>query len=155
MKVNKLIQSIMASALIGLFSTSVMAGDYPVYEGFNTEAKAMQAYSGQPGKGKTIAFANIVNGSPFCDLVEASVVRQALLAGFDKDNIIILNEVNSDGTIKYKFKSGTTKEQTSKSILREIASMEGIDVENLIIVAPIRNSLNGDGAVVGVISAKA
>ena len=91
MKVNKLIQSIMASALIGLFSTSVMAGDYPVYEGFNTEAKAMQAYSGQPGKGKTIAFANIVNGSPFCDLVEASVVRQALLAGFDKDNIIILN----------------------------------------------------------------
>ena len=55
MKVNKLIQSIIASALIGLFSTSVTAGDYPGYEGFNTEAKAMQPYSGQPGNGKTIA----------------------------------------------------------------------------------------------------
>ena len=91
MKVNKLIQSIMVSALIGLFSTSVMAGEYPVYEGFNTEAKALQPYSGQPGKGKTIAFANIVNGSPFCDLVEASIIRQAKLAGFTEDNIIILN----------------------------------------------------------------
>jgi|TARA_B110001454_G_scaffold3006_1_gene2751 hypothetical protein len=31
MKVNKLIKSFMASALIGL-SSSVLAGDYPVYE---------------------------------------------------------------------------------------------------------------------------
>ena len=38
MKVNKLIKSFMASALIGL-SSSVLAGDYPVYEGFNNENK--------------------------------------------------------------------------------------------------------------------
>lgn len=91
MKVSKLIQSIIASAVIGFTSTSIMADEYAVYHGFNKQAMAMQPYTGQPGKGKTIAFANIVNGSPFCDLVEASVVRQAKLAGFTEDNIIILN----------------------------------------------------------------
>ena len=90
MKVNKLIKSFMASALIGL-SSSVLAGDYPVYEGFNNEAKLGQSYSGLPGKGKKIAFSNIVNGSPFCDLVEESVIRQAMAAGFAKKDIIILN----------------------------------------------------------------
>ena len=45
MKVNKLIQSVMASTLSGLVATSGMAGDYPAYEGFNAEAKAMQPYS--------------------------------------------------------------------------------------------------------------
>ena len=90
MKLNKLLKPILASAIIGL-SSSVVAGDYPTYEGFNAEAKAMQSYSGLPGKGKKIAFSNIVNGSPFCDLVEESVIRQALLAGFAKDDIIVLN----------------------------------------------------------------
>ena len=37
MKINKLIKSFMASAIIGL-SSSVIAGDYPMYEGFNAEA---------------------------------------------------------------------------------------------------------------------
>ena len=55
MKVNKLIKSFMASALIGL-SSSVLAGDYPVYEGFNNEAKLGQSYSGLPGKGKKLPF---------------------------------------------------------------------------------------------------
>jgi ABC-type sugar transport system substrate-binding protein len=95
MKVNKLIKSFMASALIGL-SSSVLAGDYPVYEGFNNEAKLGQAYSGLPGKGKKIAFSNIVNGSPFCDLVEESVIRQAMAAGFAKKDIIILNNQYDD-----------------------------------------------------------
>ena len=90
MKLNKLLKPILASAIIGL-SSSVVAGDYPTYEGFNAEAKAMQSYSGLPGKGKKIAFSNIVNGSPFCDLVEESVIRQALLAGFAKEDIIVLN----------------------------------------------------------------
>ena len=58
----------MASAIIGFSSSSVTAGDYPVYEGFNKQAMAGEAFTGLPGKGKTLAFANIVNGSPFCDL---------------------------------------------------------------------------------------
>ena len=91
MKSSKLIQSIMASVIIGFSSSSVMAGDYPAYEGFNKQAMAGESYSGLPGKGKTLAFANIVNGSPFCDLVEASVIRQEVAAGFAKENIIILN----------------------------------------------------------------
>ena len=90
MKLNKILKPILASAIIGL-SSSVVAGDYPTYEGFNAEAKAMQSYSGLPGKGKKIAFSNIVNGSPFCDLVEESVIRQAIAAGFSQNDIIILN----------------------------------------------------------------
>ena len=93
MKSSKLILSIMASAIIGFSSSSVTAGDYPVYEGFNKQAMAGEAFTGLPGKGKTLAFANIVNGSPFCDLVEESVIRQALAAGFARDDIIILNKI--------------------------------------------------------------
>jgi len=91
MKSTKLIQSIVASAVIGFSSSSVMAGDYPVYEGFNKQAMAGEAFTGLPGLGKTLAFANIVNGSPFCDLVEESIIKQAMAAGFAKKDIIILN----------------------------------------------------------------
>ena len=55
MKLNKLLKPILASAIIGL-SSSVVAGDYPTYEGFNAEAKAMQSYSGLPEKEKRLLF---------------------------------------------------------------------------------------------------
>ena len=69
----------------------IYGGEYPAYEQFLKEAFAGKPYSGQPGKGKKIAFANIVNGSGFCDSVEASVIEHAMLAGFAREDIIIVN----------------------------------------------------------------
>jgi hypothetical protein len=64
----------------------------------------------------------------------ANLIKVELAAaeeGLNADDIIIISQLNSDGTIKYKLKPGSTKERTSTSVLREIAKLEGIDVDSM------------------------
>lgn len=69
----------------------VEAGMYPLFEKFREYAKKHEPYPGQPGKGKKLGFANIYATLPFCISVEQSIIEQAQLAGFDRDNMIIMD----------------------------------------------------------------
>ncbi|MGQ9615453.1 MAG: sugar ABC transporter substrate-binding protein [Spirochaetota bacterium] len=67
------------------------AGMYPLFEQYREVAKKKQPYPGQPGKGKKLGFANIFATLPFCISVENSIIEQALLAGFKKEDMIIMD----------------------------------------------------------------
>ena len=72
------------------------AGMYPLFEKYREYAKKHQPYPGQPGKGKKLGFANIYATQPFCISVQNSIIEQAKLAGFSRDNLIIMdNQYNS------------------------------------------------------------
>jgi len=64
------------------------------YENLREMAKA-GAYEGEPAKGHTLAFANILAGDEFCDKVENSIKDQWILAGgTEKDLTILDNKVD-------------------------------------------------------------
>ena len=58
-------------------------------------------YPNQPGKGKTIGFANITTGNAFTDACERGILEEALLAGFAEDDVYILDN-RHDSTIALK-----------------------------------------------------
>lgn len=71
-------------------------GAYALYEEYKSYAENGQAFPGAPGKGKKLAFANIVASFPFCQSVEQNIIEVAELAGFNKSDLIILdNQVDA------------------------------------------------------------
>jgi ribose transport system substrate-binding protein len=50
-----------------------------------------EAYPGNPGAGKKLGFANIFGTLPFCIDVENNIIFQAELAGFAKEDMIIMD----------------------------------------------------------------
>ena len=69
---------------------------YQVYDTYLALAKAGKPFPGAPGKGKKLAFANIVASFPFCQSVEKNIIEIAKLAGFvDSDLIILDNQVDA------------------------------------------------------------
>jgi ribose transport system substrate-binding protein len=69
---------------------------YKVYDSYLALAKAGKPFPGAPGKGKKLAFANIVASFPFCQSVEKNIIEIAKLAGFaDADLIILDNQVDA------------------------------------------------------------
>jgi ABC-type sugar transport system substrate-binding protein len=71
-------------------------GTYATYEMYLQHAKDGTPFPGAPGKGKKLAFANIVASFPFCQSVEKNIIEVALLAGFAREDLIILdNQVDA------------------------------------------------------------
>lgn len=62
---------------------------YSSYIFYRKFAAAKKTYPEQPGKNRKIGFANGFREGAFCAGVEESIVEQALLAGFAKEDIII------------------------------------------------------------------
>ncbi|PID56771.1 hypothetical protein CSB45_10040 [candidate division KSB3 bacterium] len=71
-------------------------GDFPrslyaVYERYREHAESGTAYPGSPGMGKKLGFASSYGAQPFCITVEQGLLRQAQLAGFHENDLIILD----------------------------------------------------------------
>ncbi len=64
---------------------------YAVYEQYREYAKAGELYPRSPGKGKKLGFANIFRMQPFSFEMEGDIIKQAKLAGFEEQNLIILD----------------------------------------------------------------
>lgn len=64
---------------------------YAVYETYRDYAKARTSYPGTPGMGGKLGFANIFGNQPFSIELEQDIFEQAKLAGFDEENIIIMD----------------------------------------------------------------
>lgn len=76
-------------------------GAYGFFESCRSSAREGLPYPGLPGKGKKLAFANGRRAEPFCQRVEVSILRNALLAGFTEDNILVLdNDYDSKRTVE-------------------------------------------------------
>lgn len=60
------------------------------YEKLREMAKA-GAYEGEPAKGRTLAFANIIKAFPFTTSVENSIIEQWKLAGGSMDDLTVLD----------------------------------------------------------------
>lgn len=73
-------------------------GAYALYEEYKSYAENGQPFPGSPGKGKKLAFANIVASFPFCQSVEQNILEVAELAGFEDSDLIILDN-QADATI--------------------------------------------------------
>lgn len=72
------------------------------YESFRTMAKAGK-YAGEPAKGHTLAFANIIKSFPFCTSVENDIIKQWKLAGgADADLTILDNAADAAIAIQNK-----------------------------------------------------
>jgi len=67
------------------------AGMYPLFEKYREIAMKEETYPGQPGEGKKLGFANIFGTLPFCISVEQNIIKQAKLAGFSEDDLIIMD----------------------------------------------------------------
>lgn len=88
----KRIQSILLMITMMLSSASTLIGsEYEVFDKLRQHAKTNKPYPGSPGEGKKFAFANIVNAPGFVASVEENVIKQAKLAGFSEDDIIVVN----------------------------------------------------------------
>ena len=74
---------------------------YPLYEQYREYAKAGQSYPGSPGQGKRLGFASIYGTQPFCIAVEQNIIRQARLAGFHENDLILLDN-QYDPTVALK-----------------------------------------------------
>jgi ribose transport system substrate-binding protein len=89
---SKLLRSLL---LVGMFLLICIFASaqspYAAYEMFRKSAESLKPYPGQPGKGKTLGFANIMGTATFCQDVEKSIVEQAKLAGFAAKDIYILD----------------------------------------------------------------
>jgi ribose transport system substrate-binding protein len=66
-------------------------GLYDTFEMYREIAKKEQPYPGLPGKGLKLGFANIFGTLPFCIDVENNIIMQAELAGFARDDMIIMD----------------------------------------------------------------
>jgi ribose transport system substrate-binding protein len=66
-------------------------GLYDTFEMYRDYAKKEQPYPGSPGSGKKLGFANIFGTLPFCISVENNIIMQAELAGFARDDMIIMD----------------------------------------------------------------
>lgn len=74
---------------------------YAVYEEYREYARTGRPYPGSPGAGKRLGFASIFGTQPFCISVEEGVMRQAVLAGFEEQNLILLdNQYDPDIALK-------------------------------------------------------
>lgn len=69
----------------------VEEGVYDTFEMFREYAKREEPYPDQPGKGKKLGFANIFGTLPFCIDVENNIIKQAKLAGFAEEDMIIMD----------------------------------------------------------------
>ena len=69
--------------------TAAAAGG-TTYEDFREMAKA-GAYIGEPAKGRTLAFANIIASFPFCQSVEKNIIDQWALAGGASADLTVLD----------------------------------------------------------------
>ncbi len=69
----------------------VEEGLYDTFEMYVEIAKKEQPYPGSPGKGLKLGFANIFGTLPFCIDVENNIIKQAKLAGFAEDDMIIMD----------------------------------------------------------------
>ncbi len=64
---------------------------YALYEHYREYAQAGQSYPGNPGQDRKLGFAGIYGTQPFCIAVEQNIIRQARLAGFDENGLILLD----------------------------------------------------------------
>jgi len=64
---------------------------YAVYERYREYAQKGEPYPGSPGKGKRLGFASIYGTQPFSIEMEQDIVKQAKLAGFEENDLIILD----------------------------------------------------------------
>ena len=77
-------------------ATTQGAGSYELYEKYRQCAKEGKPYPSLPGKGKKLGLAHFHATEPFCIALEEGITRQAKLAGFDKDDMIVMdNQYNS------------------------------------------------------------
>lgn len=80
----------------GLRQQGIQAGDaattaYAVYEQYRDYARDGKPYPGLPGQGKRLGFASIYGTQPFCIALEQSLIKQATLAGFHENDLILLD----------------------------------------------------------------
>jgi len=68
-----------------------VTGAYDVFEAYRAAAAEGLPYEGSPGKGKRLAFANGNRNEPFCLRLEEGLVRNAVLAGFAKEDVLVLD----------------------------------------------------------------
>ncbi len=74
---------------------------YAVYEQYREAAKAGEPYPGYPGKNKKLGFASIFGPQPFCLEVKQDIMKQASLAEFQTEAIIVLdNHYDVDTALK-------------------------------------------------------
>jgi DeoR family fructose operon transcriptional repressor len=74
---------------------------YSLYEKYRDYSCSYKPYPRKPGKGKRLGFANGFGKGAFCSAVEKSIIDQGKLAGFELDNIIILdNEYEPEKALK-------------------------------------------------------
>lgn len=74
---------------------------YAVYECYRECAKAGEPYTNSPGKNMRLGVATVFGAEPFSIEVEEDISRQAILAGFEKQNVIILdNKYDAEVALK-------------------------------------------------------
>jgi ribose transport system substrate-binding protein len=71
--------------------TGAPGGVYERFEMYREYAEREEPYPDSPGAGKKLGFANIFATLPFCISVENDIIRQAKLAGFSEDDMIIMD----------------------------------------------------------------
>lgn len=77
------------SSLVSPFHVSRMG--YSRFNNYRRNAKLRTVYEGEPGKNRKIAFALLDHDEPFSRAVEAGIRVQSELAGFDAQNILMLD----------------------------------------------------------------
>jgi len=81
----------------GTNATTQGAGSYELFEKYRKCAEEGRPYPSLPGKGKKLGLAHFLATEPFCISLEEGIVKQAKLAGFAKDDMIIMdNKYNAD-----------------------------------------------------------
>ncbi len=80
---------------------ALFAVPYAVYEKYREYAKTGAPYPGLPGQGKKLGFAGNYGTQPFCIAVEQNLIKQAKLAGFDDQSLLLLdNQYDPDVALK-------------------------------------------------------
>lgn len=91
------------------YLVDVEKGLYNIFEAYKRHARTGKPYPEKPGKGKRLAFGNNAEAY-FCYQVQESLVKQAKLAGFKEDDLLLLNNnfdartglENADRVLKWK-----------------------------------------------------
>jgi ribose transport system substrate-binding protein len=71
-------------------SQKVLGSNYSVFENYSDYARENKQFPGLPGQGKKLAFAGI-GTHRFCMAVQQNIIKQARLAGFDEQGLILTN----------------------------------------------------------------